>query len=560
MWNDTELKRTLCRSAGTAGSTGRIAPIAVLATLLLLTVTATPSVAQERPAEPPADRAERAEQEGATTAAGSIAPEELRDRIESRYEVLPVRDGVLLRPHEEYRGVRAVEIGGDTIAINAEEVPEEAVRGWLGPRADAVLALAELAPEERRELFGLTAGAGEEAPPEESGEDEAEDGAQEETVAPPAPPAPPEAPERRVRRGSQTAFGGNVRIARDEEVDDVVVFGGSVTVDGVVDGDAVVLGGRLQINGEVENDAVVLGGSMVLGPEAEIGGDVTIVGGSLQRDPGARIGGSIEQVERSWGIPMMPRPHWGSGWGGWSPWHEVGELFWSIGGLVLCALLLAIVLAVGRAGIQNLSRRISLEPFKAGIVGLLIAVLLAPVLMVISVLLVISIVGIPIFVILLLAFIFVGMPALMVIGLVGYTAVSHRVGRWLSGRFGWSLRNPFAEAFVGLVALYALILVGRILGLLGGPVEFFAAMFVLAGWSAQLVAGCVGFGAVFLHLWERRGGGPESAGAMAPPPPVPGGAAGPPATEPGAEAESATSVEGRAEEEPTGDREREPPA
>lgn len=546
------------------------APIAwiVLLGLLLPAVTPVPGSAQETGARQTA--AEQGPSEAASAAeAPSAELQDLRDRVEAAYEVLPVRDGVLLRPREDYRGVQTVEIAGESVAINGEVLPDEAVRGWLGPRADDVRALADLSVAERRALFGLT-GEGTEAPvgaetapeaPAETGpadepvseEASAEIEAEAEAPEVPAPPEVPEVPrEPRYRRGSQTGFGSNVYVAEDEVVDDVVVLGGTVTVDGLVDGDAVVVGGRMEINGEVDNDAVVIGGSMHLGPEARVGGDVSAVGGSIHREPGARIGGSIEQVERGWGFGPWWQPlHWSGDWRGWSPWGDVGELFWSLGGLVLCALLLAIVLAIGRGGVERLSDRIGLEPVKAGIVGLLVSVLLVPVLIVVSTLLVISIIGIPIFVILLLAFIFVGVPALMVIGLVGYTAVSHRVGVWLGRRFGWTLSGPFAAAFVGLLGLYALTLVGRVLDLFGGPVDFFAAMFLLAGCGVQLVAGCVGFGAVFLHLWARRGRGPQPGGATALPP-TPGGPAGPPATDPEAEAASAERAEERAEEdEPT---------
>ena len=179
------------------------------------------------------------------------------------------------------------------------------------------------------------------------------------------------------------------------------------------------------------------------------------------------------------------------------------------------------MIAIGRAGVENISYRIGREPIKAGLVGLLVAILWMPVFIVVSALLVISIIGIPIFVILLLGFIFIGVPALLVIGLVGYATVSHRAGLWLGERFGWHLDNPFAAAFVGLVGLNFLVLVGRLLDLFGGPVDFFAAMFLFVGCAVQLVAACVGFGGVFLHLWDRRSSAARARAAAAPLPPVP---------------------------------------
>jgi len=516
---------------------GRRAFVALV--LLTLLAPAMPLAAQDDGAE------------GATSA--------LRARIERDYEVLPVRDGVLLRPREEFRGVRAIEIADDTVAINGEALPEEAVRGWLGQKADDALALAELSVTERRDLFDLTGEVTEEG--EAAAASEAPETGVVVEVEPIEPPEPPEAPEPaerpRSRRGSQAGFGSSVYVAPDEVVDEVVVFGGSALIDGTVDGDATVFGGRLEINGTVERDATVIAGSMSLGPHSEVHGDVAVVGGSLHRDPGSVIGGSIEQVEKGWHVVPWVRPwEWDGGWRGWSPWSRVGELFWALGSLIVCCLLIAIVLAVGRDGIERLSQRIAFEPLKAGVVGLLVAVLMVPVLIVVSVLLCISIIGIPIFIILLLAFIFLGMPALLVISLIGYAAVSHRVGAWLEQRFGWNLGSPIAVALTGLVALYSLSLVGRLLDLFGGPVHFFAAMFLLVGWGVHTVAGLVGFGAVFLHLWSRRTGAVQP--GLVPPPPTgtggPQGSEGWQAEQPAPEWEpeppTASSYDSEAEEPP----------
>lgn len=535
MWNDTE-RLSIRRPR-------RFVPTVLLGLLLaaLVVVPLTAPVAAQEDA-PAASTP--------STAAGA-AGGELAARVAAAYEVLPVRGGVLLRPRREYRGVRAIEIAEGSVAINGEAVPDEAVRGWLGPRADDVLAVAAMTPEERQALVpeGVpevpevpevpTASSAESTTVtvatstdtgtgETAGTDGSEGAEESASVEPPPIPSrpvePPSAP--RARRGSQTGFGSNVYVAPDEVVDDVVVLGGSVTIDGRVDGDAVVVGGRLEINGEVDQNAAVIGGSMVLGPKADIGGDVSVVGGSLDREPGARIGGKIEQVERGWHLaPLISPGAWGptvhTEWRGWSPWSEVGELFWALGTLVLCGLLIAIVIAIARSSVEAISYRIGREPIKAGLVGLLVAVLWMPVFIVVSALLVISIIGIPIFVILLLAFIFIGVPALLVIGLVGYATVSHRAGLWLGERFGWHLDNPFAAAFVGLVGLNVLVLVGRLLDLFGGPVDFFAAMFLFVGWAVQLIACCIGYGAVFLHLWDRRSGAARARAAAAPLPPIP---------------------------------------
>src|SRR5687767_14974464 len=52
----------------------------------------------------------------------AVQGQELRRQIESRYQVLPIRGGVVLTPRESRRGVRAIEVSGDAIAINGERV------------------------------------------------------------------------------------------------------------------------------------------------------------------------------------------------------------------------------------------------------------------------------------------------------------------------------------------------------------------------------------------------------------------------------------------------------
>ena len=130
--------------------------------VLLSALVAVPLVAQEQAA---------AASQEQTATAGRPVDGELAARVTAAYEVLPVQGGVLLRPRQEYRGVRAIEVAGDSVAINGEAVPDEAVRGWLGARADDVLALAAMDPDERQSLLALDAPAtGAPAAPDETGE------------------------------------------------------------------------------------------------------------------------------------------------------------------------------------------------------------------------------------------------------------------------------------------------------------------------------------------------------------------------------------------------------
>src|SRR5215213_9323455 len=90
-----------------------------------------------------------------TSASTPESRQELRRSLEAKYEVLPVRNGVVLKPHQERLGVRTVEVTGDTIAVNGERVSPGVLRAWLGEDAETILRLQALPDAERRELFGF---------------------------------------------------------------------------------------------------------------------------------------------------------------------------------------------------------------------------------------------------------------------------------------------------------------------------------------------------------------------------------------------------------------------
>ncbi len=484
-----------------------------------------------------------AQTEAPAPAAGAS---DLRAAIERDFEILPIRDGVLLRPRGELRGVRTIELVGSTIAINGETESRQVVRGWLGERADAVLRLADLAPAERRRVLDLEAVEGAAAAPGPAGEaaETAQEGPEDQAQAaapipatptpPPPPPPSPEEPRHRAHRGGHTSFGGSVYVERDEVVDNVVVFGGSVNVEGRVEGDVVVLGGSIHIDGEVTQDVTVVGGAITLGPDARVGGDVNAIGGAVHRAPGAEVGGRVEEVEHGFS------PWWHTGpWSWrhhWSPWR-VWDVAWPLAGLVILALLVALIVAVGRRPVERIALRAGREPLKAGIVGLLVAIFTVPVVVIVCVVLAVTVIGIPIMLVFLLLFIFVGIPAFFVFSLVGYSAVALRVGQWAEGRFGWRLESPLVAAVVGVFVLGTLGLIGDVLGVFGGAVSVFSVMFGLVGGCLQFLAWAVGFGALFIVVYERRS---AARGRMPPPPPPvapPAPALPPPAVAPVAPAE-----------------------
>ncbi len=470
----------------------------------------------------------------------------LRRAIERRYEVLPIREGVVLTPRNDARGVRSVEISGDTIAINGERVSEQILRDWLGAEdAAPVLRLQALSPAERRALFDLDTDdvAAPEAAPEEAPEEEATpeveetpepDGEDDDTTiivegeeTPATPEETPEKPaeaddESDVSTGSQVKFVGNIHVDKGELAQEAVAIGGSVRVDGEVSRDVVAIGGPARINGRVGGDVVSVGGSVILGPGAVVEGDVNSIGGRIVRGEGAEIHGATFEGGPGWhdderrGDRDFPLPFF----------LGPGETFFSLAGLVVLVLITWLALLAARPTLERIGYHVAHEPWKAGLVGFLFQLFFFPLLAVVSVILVITIVGCPL--LLLLPFVIL---AVVVAAVLGFAAVAWRVGQWIEARFGWTTGGPYVAALIGVLLIQAWTVLGHLFGIGMGGLDWIAAMFLMFGFAVKYVAWTVGLGAALLS----RFGNPQSwrfgrpPGTVPPVPPVTYPPAAPPA-------------------------------
>lgn len=456
--------------------------------------------------------------------------QELRQTLENQYEVLLVRSGVVLKPHQEKLGVRTVEVTGETIAVNGERVSPGVLRAWLGEDAEAILRLQALPDAQRRELFGSPAVSGEipaaAAPETTSGEveipSEDEVGEAPEVSGIPEPPEAPEAPEAPEipegddglrSSGSRVNILGGVTVEKDELAEEVVAVGGSVRVDGEVERDVVAVGGNVRVKGRVGGEVVSVGGSVYLEPGAVIEGNVSTVGGTIHQGEGSRIEGKPSEVGF---VPFISsrRGDWDGDFGFFGGSMAVAE---ELIGLVFLMLLVCLVLLLARRPLDRVDRQLVMEPWKAGLVGFLAQLLFLPLLIVVTVLLAITVVGCALF--LLYPFLFL---ALLLFALLGYAAVAHRMGRWVEARFGWRTGgSPYAAALIGVLLIQIWSLFGNVLSLGGGVLDFFAGMFLLLGWAVTYVAWTVGFGAVLLSRFGTEPGyWPGRTAAVPPIPPM----------------------------------------
>ena len=141
----------------------------------------------------------------------------LRARIEARYDVVPIADGIALTPKVRNTDVRLIEIS-DVISVNGTVVTGRELRERVGDDADDILKLSYLDPSARRTLFATSA-------PAESPQAE-------------APGGSGRSSSRRAERstGDRVRVFGDVTVREGEDVSGgVVAVLGSVRVDGEVE-------------------------------------------------------------------------------------------------------------------------------------------------------------------------------------------------------------------------------------------------------------------------------------------------------------------------------------
>ena len=293
---------------------------------------------------------------------------------------------------------------------------------------------------------------------------------------------------------------------------DIVRFGGYVHVpaDERLNGDVVLIGGRLRVDGEVTRDIVVIGGSAEFGPGAVVRRDVTVVGGRVTRHPDARFDRALNEV----GFGGLDLNLGGFGNGFWWPrpstfYSSSNDLMETFIRFAFLGLLGSVVLLVASGSAHRVADRVTREPVKAGVVGFCAQLLFLPLLIIGSVLLVITLIGIP-----LLALMPLVVVAALVVLLLGFTGVVQLVSRL----FARGQRSDLVLFWVGLVLLMAPALFGDALDLVGGPFRFFAVILGVTGFLVEYLAWTAGSGAVILNWF---GGDPTAAAGSPPPIPPP---------------------------------------
>ena len=440
------------------------------------------------------------------TAAANLLPAEpvqesgtdrLRDAIHARFTVLEVTGGVVLVPRTPRAGVDSIELRDRTVAINGSEVTGAELRERLGRDADAVIELTYLEPRERRQLLleeRRAPQSGPEAP----------------SVLPPVPETPPKrlparrtSPERTYERRTE----GRVRIGGDIRVED----------DEQVNGPVVAVLGSVYVNGRVSDAVVAVGGGVTLGPRAEIRGDVTSVGGAVSRDPSAAVSGQINSVQfqvphvsvRPIRWPFSVPAVWDR-----EPWHGF-RLMGTLLRIALFALLAVLMTLLLPGSVGRIRDSVRFEPWKCALAGLFAQLLFVPLLVIGTLVLVISIVGIPLLVLVPFAVL-----AFFLALLLGFAGSASAFASAVVDRSSRSVPSAVGTVVAGLALIWGLAVIGRVVSLGGGPLAWVAALFLVAGFLVEYVAWTMGLGGALLTRFGRhgRGWGPVTPPPIPPPP------------------------------------------
>ena len=296
--------------------------------------------------------------------------------------------------------------------------------------------------------------------------------------------------------GERVKVGDSVVVEEDERIlGDVVSIGGDVVVKGVVEGDVVSVGGDVEVH-----DA------------AEVKGDAVSVGGRVEKSDGAVVRGETVSVNVPIPVWRLKGPEF----------HKPScfSIGWKVAFFVVGLLLVLLFNAVAGDRLDVVSRRVETEPGQSFLIGLLgtfgtpIAIVIATVLLVITV---IGILLIPVLLILVW---------LMMLG--GFAATAIAVGRRAGAGRGASdvlrpARSSYVNLLIGFAALHAFLILSAVIGCLPADLGPLGILLAVLGWCVIAFATTVGYGAVLLSRLGKQAalpgmGMPGSSGRPAPPP------------------------------------------
>jgi hypothetical protein len=247
--------------------------------------------------------------------------------------------------------------------------------------------------------------------------------------------------------GSQVNFGKDIVVGPEQTiVGDVTAFGGNILIQGEVDGVVAAIGGDVTVSGTVTRDVTAIGGGVELQETARVGGGVVAVGGHVNKATGAVVSGRIIEGgdARAVGLPALPSL---------LTFERSANPVVGFVGAVLSVFALAIILlvvgvlalAIFPKQVAAMGQTLEQTPGRTIAVGVLTGILLPFGVIIATVILAVTVVGIAV-----IPFFWLG---LMLASLYGLAGIGYAAGNRLLKAFGVREVVPLAAEIVGIAAL-----------------------------------------------------------------------------------------------------------
>ncbi len=270
---------------------------------------------------------------------------------------------------------------------------------------------------------------------------------------------------------------------------DIVKFGEDVYVaeDEMIRGDLVVFGGDVEVYGVVGGNVVVIGGDIEVGDNAEIKGDAVVLGGQLEEAPGAII-----QGERVSFKGFFPFHHFPVRIGFHS---RLFDFFFVPVKFFLSLILSLLLILFLRDRVVRSEQHLTANVLKSFGVGFLIVFVGGFTLTVLTILLCITIIGIP------LAFLMVVSSFGIII--LSWTIAAYAIGTAVRRKLQFQSENAFFIVFIGMLILFLPGFIGH--GLSMAPILTpLGVLFRIIGFFITIFAEFAGLGALFLSRFGGR--------------------------------------------------------
>lgn len=269
------------------------------------------------------------------------------------------------------------------------------------------------------------------------------------------PSPPPPVVETNIDAGEVVRIGGSYTVLVNQRVESVVVLSGSARIEGEVEQDVVVVVGgvKLASSARVGGDVVVVAGAAEVEAGAAVDGDLVVVGGGLDIPAGFTPGGdqvAIGTVPATgqlattapwltrgllWGRPIVPNLPW----------------VWVM--VAVFALLCLLINLVFEGPVRICTQALNEKPLSTGLAGFLVLLLIAPV----SLILVLSVVGLAVVPFLWFAF--------LIAALIGNVAVARWIGSRILAEESPQSRLEATRSLVIGLALISLVYMVPVLGI-----------------------------------------------------------------------------------------------